>query len=88
MIEGFLGKGNLHRNISRSHWNSAQENKVLNAVWWENVGHFQITYWFNIEVNRSLGEPIDDATAEYEIIHSDLCLPELKKLMSEWIIGR
>jgi hypothetical protein len=61
------------------------EKKVLNAVWWENIGHFQITYWFNIEVNRALGEPIDDGTSVYKIIHSELCLPELRELMWNWI---
>ena len=88
MMERVLGKGDLYANISRSHLELTGERKVLNAVWWENIGHFQITYWFNIEVNRELGEPIDDATAVYKIIHSELCLPELKELMSEWIIGR
>jgi hypothetical protein len=46
---------------------------VLNAVWWENIGHFQITYWFNIEVNPELGAPIDDTVTVYTIIHSELC---------------
>ena len=62
MMERVLGKSSLYVNISRSHLEVTGEKKVLDAVWWENIGHFQITYWFNIEVNHKLGEPIDDTT--------------------------
>jgi hypothetical protein len=60
------------------------ERGALNAVWWENIGHFQITYWFNIDVNLELGPPIDETATVYTIIHSELCLPEMKGLMSDW----
>jgi hypothetical protein len=61
------------------------EQGVLNAVWWENIGYFQITYWFNIEVNPQLRAPIDDSATVHTIIHSELCLPEMKSLMDDWI---
>jgi hypothetical protein len=85
MMERVLGNGCLYVNISRSHLELTGERGVLNAVWWENIGHFQITYWFNIDVNPELGAPIDDTTTVYTIIHSELCLPEMRSLMSDWI---
>jgi hypothetical protein len=88
MMERILGNGSIYANISRSHLESSGEQGVLNAVWWENIGHFQITYWFNIDVNPDLGAPIIDSTTAYTIIHSELCLPEMEGLMSDWISGR
>jgi hypothetical protein len=85
MMERVLGNGTLNANISRSHFESTGERGVLNALWWENIGHFQITYWFNIEVNPELGAPIDGTAARYTIIHNELCLPDMKSLMSDWI---
>lgn len=85
MMERVLGNGPLYANISRSHLELTGKQGVLNAVWWENVGHFQITYWFNIEVNLEFGAAIDDTATVYTIIHSELCLPEMKALVSGWI---
>lgn len=85
MMERVLGNGTLNANVSRSHLELTGERGVLNAVWWENIGHFQITYWFNIEVNPELGAPIDDIAIVHTVIHRELCLPEMKQLMSDWI---
>lgn len=85
MMERVLGNGPLYTNISRSHLELTGERGVLNAVWWENIGHFQITYWFNIEVSPELGAAIDDTATVYTIVHSGLCLPEMKSLASDWI---
>ena len=80
-----LGNGPLYLNISRSHLELTGEQGVLNAVWWETIGHFQITNWFNIAVNPELGAAIDDTATEYAIVHSELCLPEMKSVMSGWV---
>lgn len=87
MMERVLGNGTLYANISRSHLELTGERGVLNAVWWENIGHFQITYWFNIEVNPELGAPVDNTATVYKLIHSELCLPQMERLMSDWISG-
>lgn len=87
-MERVLGNGPLYANISRSHLVLTGEREILNALWWENIGRFQITYWFDIDVNSALGAPIDDTATAYTIIHSDLCLPEMKSLMSDWISSR
>jgi hypothetical protein len=85
MMERVLGNGPLDVNISRSHLELTGERGALNAAWWESIGHFQITYWFNIAVNPELGAPIDDAATVYTIVHSELCLPEMKSMMSGWV---
>jgi hypothetical protein len=85
MMTRVLGKGDLYANISRSHLEATGERKVINAVWWENIGHFQINYWFHIDINPQFGAAVSDSTDTYEIAHTELALAEMKGAMSAWI---
>lgn len=86
--EGLLSKGALYVNISRSLQERTGRKKLKNAVWWEGIGHFQISYWFNIETNSDLGEALTSNEPNYPIVHSDFDDWKLKKLMEAWVANR
>jgi hypothetical protein len=85
MMEEWLGKGDLYANISRSHLETTGQGKVQNAIWWENIGHFQINYWFDIDVNPEFGSAVGDSTETYRVIHSELGQAKMTEAMSEWL---
>jgi hypothetical protein len=85
MMERVLGKGDLYANLSRSHLEATSERKVLGAIWWENIGHFQINYWFNIDADPQFGATVGDLTVTYRIIHCALGLAEMKEAMWAWL---
>jgi hypothetical protein len=51
------------------------------AVWWENIGHFQINYWFGLRPNMQLGEPFDGSRI-YRVPSVDHDRDAMKELMS------
>jgi hypothetical protein len=83
--EHLLSKGDLLANISKSYLEATGRRKLKNAVWWEGVGHFQISYWFNISVNARLGHSIDRNARSYPIVPSNLDDHELRETMGQWI---
>lgn len=85
LLEKSMGKGSLHANLSRSYLENTGQKKVLSAVWWENIGHFQVNYWFNIDVNTELGQAVMDLSELYMIIHSDLSGEDMTKAMATWL---
>jgi hypothetical protein len=58
---------------------------VTGALWWENVGHFQINYWFNIDMNGDLGGALDGSSHIYGVQHSDLGHAAMKEAMRAWL---
>ena len=70
---------------SRSHLENTGESVVTSALWWENVGHFQISYWFNIAITTALGGPLDGISRIYRIEHCELGLAGMKEMMWAWL---
>jgi hypothetical protein len=58
---------------------------VTGALWWENVGHFQINYRFNIDKNAGLGGALDGSSHIYGVQHSDLGHAAMKEAMRAWL---
>lgn len=85
LFEETLAKGDLFAHVSKSLLESTGSKLAKSAIWWENVGHFQINYWFNIEMNVSLGGPLVGASRVYELKHSDLGLSGMKETMWHWL---
>ncbi len=85
MMELMLAKGDLYAKISRSHLEATGQNMVQNAIWWENIGHFQISYWLDIDVNPEFGAAIGDYTETYRVIHSQMGLAAMKEAMWGWL---
>jgi hypothetical protein len=85
VFERTLAKGDLFAHLSKSLLDNAGTRLVKSAIWWENIGHFQVNYWFNIEMNVSLGRPLDGASPFYELNHSDLGLNGMKETMWRWL---
>ncbi len=88
MFERTLGKGDLFVTYSKSHFARTGVWLVNKAVWWENIGHFQINYWFNIRWNPVLGDPLDGTDAIYPIKHSGLGFASMKEAMWDWLSKR
>jgi hypothetical protein len=84
MMDRVLGKDDLYANISRRHLEATGESLLLCAIWWENIGHFQIDYWFNIDPNPRFGLPIGQSPI-YRVAESDLGLPQMNEEMSVWL---
>jgi hypothetical protein len=76
LFEGILGKGELLVLLSKSHLEATGEKLVTSAVWWENLGHFQVNYWFNIAVNPVFGEPLLPSKRLYRLVHNNLGLSD------------
>ena len=85
MGKEILGKGDLLANISRSYLEVTNKQKIKNAIWWENLGTFQINYWLNIDLNPELGLSFDGSNECYEINSLSLNLTELKQFMQAWL---
>lgn len=85
MGDEFLGKGDLLASISKSHLEQTGERKIRFAIWWENVGNFQINHWFAIRPHPRLGAALDGSQAKYQIISNDFDLPKMKEQMWEWL---
>lgn len=84
MGERVLGKGDLYANISRSEFEATGETFVLNAIWWESIGHFQINYWFSIDANPRFG-PTVGSSPVYGLTDYGLGLPRMKEEMAAWL---
>src|SRR5271165_229912 len=79
-----LGKGPLLANLE-SRDNGPSES-VCNCVWWENIGYFQISYWFKIEPNPQFGDVLDGLRSTYRIVDcSSLNLKKTGKIMRAWL---
>jgi hypothetical protein len=85
LFERILGKGDLFVHLSKSHLETTGGKLVKSAIWWENIGHFQINYWFNIDMNLSLGGPLDGTCRFYQVTHSGLGLSDMKETMWRWL---
>jgi hypothetical protein len=85
MFARTLGKGELYVNLSKSHLERTGERKVNSAVWWENIGHFQINYWFGLRPNLQLGQAFDGSQMIYRVPSVDHDLGAMKKLMEDWL---
>ena len=83
-MAGMLGKGNLLGQYSRSHHEKTGERLLLTALWWENLGLFQINYWLNIAHNPDLGAPIGNDRF-YKLERSSLDLQGMRDLMEHWL---
>jgi hypothetical protein len=84
-FERTLGKGDLFVHLSKSLLEEKGIKLVKSAIWWENVGHFQVNYWFNIDIDFSLGDPLDSTNRVYGIKHTDLGLSGMKEAMWRWL---
>jgi hypothetical protein len=80
-----LCKGDLLANISRSRLESTGERHINNAIWWENVGHFQINYWLALRPNPKFGAPLDGSRKSYRLLSNDLDLAGMQNEMSTWL---
>jgi hypothetical protein len=80
-----LGKGTLYANCSRSYIYNTEEKKVLKAVWWENLGKIQITHWFNIDNDPSLGEIIKPSKSIYSIVINAWDLNEMNEHINQHV---
>jgi hypothetical protein len=85
MGERIFAKGAPCINISRTHLETTGKHKVTDGVWRENVGHFQINHWLNIDINPAFGAPLDGSSMIYKIIESDLDVDGMKDAMWSWI---
>lgn len=79
-----LGKGPLLANlVSRD---TGPSEPVRKCVWWENIGCFQISYWFKIEPNPQFGDVLDGLRSTYRIVDSSsLNLKKTEKIMLAWL---
>jgi hypothetical protein len=85
MFTSFLGKGDLYANYSKSHFDHTGERKVTSAVWWENLGHFQINYWFGLCPKLEFGEAFDGSRTVYRVPAVDHDLHGIKEVMFGWL---
>jgi hypothetical protein len=51
------------------------------AVWWENIGHFQINYWFAVHPHPAFGDALDGARILYIVPQVTLGTTELNEAM-------
>jgi hypothetical protein len=87
LFEQTLGKGDLLANYSRSIFERTNRKEITQAVWQENIGHYQINHWLNIRPHPSYGEPLDCSTSTYEIVENEFDLVSNKQAMQYWIWG-
>jgi hypothetical protein len=80
-----LVKGNLLTNISQSLKEATGRQLVKNAIWWEGIGHFQITYWFAIQPSPELGQILSADSAKYPLHRSNLSDPMLNQFAWNWL---
>jgi len=74
-----LSKGSLQITFSKSHFDATGIRKVTSAIWWESIGNFRITYWFNKDPLPRFGSILDGATQLYPLIECDLDIKEIKQ---------
>jgi hypothetical protein len=77
--EMIFGKGDLLATLS------GVDREIVRCIWWENIGHFQLTYWFNIPSNSLFGEELSYTTRLYCMNDNGMDLNELKQFMSNWL---
>jgi hypothetical protein len=85
MGDEILGKGDLLANISKSHLQQTGERKIISAIWWENVGNFQINHWFAIRPHPRLGQALDGSQIRYHVLSNDFDLQTMKEEMFAWL---
>ena len=74
-----LGKGELLARLSKTQ--SIRNYKVQNAIWWENIGDYQVNYWLNREADLLFGTPIEYNMPTYETTQHNLDLIEISDYM-------
>jgi hypothetical protein len=87
LFETALGKGDLLARYSRSIFEQTGRKEVTHAVWQENVGHFQINHWLNLDLHPSFGSSFDGSTSVYEIVANDFDFFSNGQAMQDWIWG-
>ena len=85
LFERTLAKGALFANLSKARLEADGMQLAKSAIWWENVGHFQVNSWFNIDMDDSLGDALDGTSRMYKIKHTDLGLTGMEKTMWHWL---
>ena|SRR5271170_7355250 len=79
-----LGKGPLLANLASQ--GTGLGESVRNCLWWENVGYFQISYWFEIEPDRQFGDILDGRRSTYHIVDCpSMNLKKTEKIMRAWL---
>jgi hypothetical protein len=79
-----LGKGPLLANLGSE--DTGLHESLCNCIWWENIGHFQINYWFEIEPNPQFGDVLDARRSTYCILDcSSLNLKKTERIMRAWL---
>jgi hypothetical protein len=85
MGDKILGKGDLLANISKSLHEQTGERKINVAIWWENIGNFQINHWFAIRPHPRLGLALDGSQVKYHLPANDFDLQKMKEEMFAWL---
>lgn len=67
-VKNILGKGPLLANYSKSHFDATGKKKIIEVLWWESIGEFQITYWFNLESLPEFGGVLHDSKKLYTLL--------------------
>ncbi len=78
-VESFvniLGKGDLLGYLQEE----GDEVRVLKAIWWENIGFLQISYWLGYKPNALFGNELNDNEVVYKIVNTKM---DLKKVMKK-----
>lgn len=73
---GIVGHGKLYVNYL-----NRKEKKLKSAIWWENIGCFQINYWLNIKENPIFGKCLDFFSEDYNLNSLNTDLEELEDIM-------
>lgn len=81
LFNSILGKGDLFGSFKRND----ELRRMSSALWWENVGHFQLSHWFNISPNSAYGAILNEKRQHYDIRHNLADLNETKSAMMAWL---
>lgn len=81
--ERFLGKGALYARLSRRALEAGRRVAVA-ALWWENVGKFQINYWLDTPLMPELGAELNGASRVYQLPLTRLDYVGMHEAMEAW----
>jgi hypothetical protein len=85
LFNSTLGKGELFATYSGRAFESTGRKDVLQAVWHENIGHFQINYWLDIELDPAFGNELDGSSEVYEIVANEFNLLNIGQVKARWL---
>jgi hypothetical protein len=81
LFNSILGKGDLFGSFKKDD----ELRRMSSALWWENIGHFQLSHWFNIRPNSAYGAILNEKRQHYEIRYNLANLNETKSAMQAWL---